>query len=150
MTKTSDDIAVLKNLPDIHIWGEDFEEFGEIKLFKGKFVITDDGKFIAKIVPKDKYDQMDIYHNTMLLDLGVKDPDSKTIHKTIIGGGKIELEMVKDYVECRLYAGSKTYGGYNKTDIDLARMEKAIEATFHLGLMPILVIPDFENMTIKL
>jgi hypothetical protein len=149
MVKKIDDLNVLKNLPDIKIWGEDFKEFGEIKLFKGKFVITDDGNFIAKIVPKEKYDKMDIYHNTMLEDLGVEDPDSSAIKKTIIGGGKIELEMVQDYVECRLYGSSKTYGDYDKSDIDLARMEKAIEATFHLGMMPILVVSDFENMTAK-
>ena len=149
MVKKIDDLNVLKNLPDIKIWGEDFEEFGEIKLFKGKFVITDDGNFIAKIVPKEKYDKMDIYHNTMLEDLGVEDPDSSAVKKTIIGGGKIELEMVQDYVECRLYGSSKTYGDYDKSDIDLARMEKAIEATFHLGMMPILVVSDFENMTAK-
>jgi len=150
MPKTSEDINILKSLPDIHIWGEDFEQFGEIKLFKGKFVITDEGKFIAKIVPKEKYDKMDIYHNTMLFDLGVKDPDSKSVHNAIVGGGKMELEMVGDYIECRLYGGSKTYGDFDKTDIDLARMEKAIESIFHLGMMPILVIPDFDKVTAKI
>ncbi len=149
MVKKIDDLNVLKNLPDIKIWGEDLEGFGGIKLFKGKFVIMDDGKFIAKIVPKEKYDKMDIYHNTMLYDLGVTDPDSSAIKKIIIGGGKIELEMIEDYVECRLYGSSQTYGDYDKSDIDLAKMEKAIEATFHLGMMPILVVPDFENMTVN-
>jgi hypothetical protein len=148
MQKTND-IEILNNLPNIKIWGEDFEKFGKIKLFKGKFVITNKGKFIAKIVPKEKYAQMDIYHNKMLYDIGIQDPDSKEMHNLITGGGKIELEMINDYAEFRIYGESQTYGPYNKDDINIAEIEKAIEATFHLGMTPILVIPDFKNMIAK-
>ena len=147
MVKKSQDLETIKNLPSIKIWGEDLEDIYNIKRYKGKFVITDSGKFIAKILPKDKYDKTDIYHNTMLEDLGVENPESPVMKRAIVGGGKIEVELIQDYVECRIYGSSQTYGGYDKTDIDLARMEKAIEATFHLGMMPILVVPDFENMT---
>ena len=146
MTKIND-AEILKHLPNIKIWGEDFEQFGKIKLFKGKFVIADDGKFIAKIVPKEKYEKMDIYHNKMLYDIGVQDPDSEEMHNLIIGGGKIELEMIDDYAECRFYDKSQTYGPYSKDKINIAEMEKAIQTTFHLGMTPILVIPDFENIT---
>ncbi len=150
MDKKIDDLKVLKNLPSIKIWGEDLEDIYNIKRYKGKFVITNNGKFIAKILPKDKYDQADVYHNTMLEELGVEKPDSPVMKRAIVGGGKIEVELIQDYVECRIYGSSKTYGDYDKSDIDLARMEKAVAATFHLGMMPILVVPDFENMTAKI
>lgn len=150
MAKTTDDLNVLKNLPDIHIWGEDIEKFGKINLLKGKFVITSDGKFIAKLFTVDKWDRANFFHNMLLEELGVEKPESAEIKKEIIGGGKIEIEMVGDYVECKLSGKSGIYGHYNKSDIDIARMERAIEATFHLGMMPILVIPDFEYINVNI
>ena len=141
--KKTEDIETLELLPQIKIWGDRLDDIYDVKSYKGKFVITDDGKFIAKILPKNEYDKADIFHNTMLSDLGIKNPDSAEMKRAITGGGKIEVEMVGDYVECRLYDTSQTYGAYNKDDIDTAEMEKAIEATFHLGMLPILVIPDF-------
>jgi hypothetical protein len=141
--KKTGDIQILESLPKVKIWGNKLEDIYDIRSYKGKFVITADGKFIANILPRNEYDKADIFHNTMLLDLGIKNPDSAEMKRAIIGGGKIEVEMIEDYVECRLYNVSKTYGPYDKDDIDIAEMENAIEATFHLGMMPILVIPDF-------
>ncbi|MBN2087949.1 hypothetical protein JW758_06415, partial [Candidatus Peregrinibacteria bacterium] len=92
----------------------------------------------ALVTPVYRY----IFHNLLLAELGIKRPESPRIKKEIKGGGKIMLEMIGDYVECRLYGRSFTYGHYDKAVIDIAKMEKAIEATFHLGMMPILVIPD--------
>ncbi len=143
-SKKTGDAEILKSLPPIKIWGNRLEDIYNVKAYKGKFVITDDGKFIAKIFPKDEYDSTDLYHNSMLLDLGIKNPDSAEMKRAIAGGGKIEIELVEDYVECRLYGDSQTYGHYNKADIDIARMETALEAEFDLGMMPILVIPDFK------
>ncbi len=150
MAKTNDDINVLKNLPDIHIWGEDIKEFGKINLLKGKFVITSDGKFIAKVFTLDKWDKANFFHNMLLEELGIKNPESAQMKKEIMGGGKIEIETIGDYAECRLRGKSGIYGHYNKSDIDIAKMEIAIEATFHLGMMPVLVIPDFDNMVVKI
>jgi hypothetical protein len=145
--KKTADMETLKSLPEIKIWGNKLSDIYNIKLYKGKFVVTGDGKFIAKILPKSEYDNAKIFHNNMLLDLGIKNPDSAEMKRMVTGGGKIEVEMVGDYTECRLYGESQTYGPYDKNDINIAEMESALEATFHLGMMPILVIPDFENMT---
>lgn len=141
--KKTDDLQTLELITQIKIWGNKLDDIYDIRFYKGKFVMTDDGKFIAKILPRNEYDKADIFHNTMLSDLGIKNPDSAEIKRAITGGGKIEVEMIEDYVECRLYDTSQTYGPYNKDDIDTAEMESAIEATFHLGMLPILVIPDF-------
>ncbi|MBU0577028.1 hypothetical protein KJ742_04025 [Patescibacteria group bacterium] len=147
MAKTSDDINVLKNLPEIKIWGEGLEDIYELKNYKGKFVITDDGKFIAKVLPRSDYNKAELFHDKILEELGVKNPTSAEMKKVVVGGGKIEIELIGDYVECRLYGVSQTYGSYDASDIDQAKMERAIEAALHLGMMPILVVPDFEKMT---
>lgn len=148
MAKKNPDIEVLKNLPEIKIWGEEFEKIDQIRHYKGKFVITAGGKFIAKLLPKNQYDTTKLWHNTMLKELAVKKPESPAMKKEIVGGGKIELEMIGDYVECRFYGKSSVYGNYDPTDIDMAKMERAIEATFHLGMMPVLIIPNFEGQPI--
>ena len=143
--KTSEDLKTLKALPSFKIWGEGFARFDDVKIYKGKFVVTKDKKFIAKLVPKSEYDQVMLFHNFMLEELGVKESESQEVRKIAVGGGKIEIELIDDYVECRLWSKSTTYGGYEPTDIDLAGVESAIQKTFNLGLMPILVISDFQN-----
>lgn len=144
----SNDLAVLKGLPDFEIWGEDFKHFREDRFFKGKFVLTDEGKFVAKLVPKEKYEKIELFHNSMLKELGVKNPDSAEVKKAIAGGGKIEIELIGDYMECRLFGESQTYGKYNALDIDLPGLEKAIDEEFGIGGMTVLVIPDYENVAV--
>ena len=146
--KLSSDLSVLKGLADFEIWGEDFKHYQEDRFYKGKFVLTDAGKFLAKLVPKEKYAKIELFHNSMLKDLGVQNPDSPEVKKAIAGGGKIEIELIGDYMECRLYGESQTYGKYNMFDVDLPGLEKAVEETFGVGGMPVLVIPDYENVAV--
>lgn len=145
MPKTSTDLEVLKNLPEVKLWGEDFDKLYDVKQYKGKFVVTSDGKFIAKLVPRDRYDNVELYHNTMLEELGVEHATSDTMNDAIPGGGKIEIELVGDYLEVRLSGESQTYGSYSPDAIDTAKIETAMDATFHTGMMPVLVVPDFQK-----
>lgn len=139
MTKNQD-IKIINNLPKITIWGDNFEDFSIIKFFKGKFVVTDDGKLIIKIIPKKEYDKSILYHNTMLEDLGITNSTSPDMYKKIVGGGKVEVKMIGEYVECRLYGKSTTYGYYDKKNINKVDIENAIRDIFEIIEIPVLVI----------
>ena len=54
--KLSSDLSTLKGLDDFEIWGEDFKHYQEDRFYKGKFVLTDAGKFLAKLVPKERFE----------------------------------------------------------------------------------------------
>ncbi|MBN1258787.1 hypothetical protein JXA05_03455 [Candidatus Peregrinibacteria bacterium] len=140
--------AALNNLPDFKIWGEHLKDVKNARFYKGKFVLTDAGKFIAKLFPREKYAAANLYHNHMLAELGVEKPESPAVKKEIAGGGKIEIELIGDYMECRLFGESQTYGKYNAFDIDLPGLEKAVGEAFGMGGITVLVIPDYENVSV--
>ncbi len=138
------DIQKLSELPDVKIWGADFSKLYDVKFYKGKFVVTDAGKLIIKVVPKIEWDAEIFYHNGIVGECDIEHPESNAVKHAIKGGGKIEIELVDDTLECRLYGRSTVYGYYDPEMIDQARLETALEATFHVGMMPVLVIKQFE------
>ncbi len=141
----STDIAAIEDHPRVKLWGEGLDDFKKIKAFKGKFVLSDEGQLFAKFFPKKKWDSVSFFHDDLVRELGVKDAKSMDVKEVIIGGGKIEVELVDDYVECRLYGKSTVYGDYNPDDIDTTAFEEEIRDTFGTGDMPVLVVPDFEE-----
>jgi len=129
---------------EVKIWGDSLEDIAEIKAYKGKFVLTTDGKFYAKLFPKDKWDGSAFFHNMILEELGVENTQSPEVKATVAGGGKIEVELVGDHAECRLYGKSTIYGYYNPDDIDTTKLEECLKEVFHLEI-PISVIPSFQE-----
>jgi len=128
---------------DVKIWGDALEEIADIKAYKGKFVIRE-GQFLAKLFPKAEWDGSVFFHNMILEELGVEDAQSQAVMETVAGGGKIEVELFDEHLECRLYGKSTIYGPYNADDVDTSQIEEALEAVFHLGI-PISVIPSFQE-----
>ena len=133
----------LKKLPQIKIWTDEPANLSKIKVYKGKFVTTNDGKFFAKLFPKDEFDGACFFHNMILEEMGIQNADSPAVAKEVEGGGKIGVELIDDYVEVRLYGKSGIYGPYNPEAIDIGGIEGVIHTMFELLDLPILVIPDF-------
>lgn len=134
-----------RKLPQIKIWADEPLHFGKTKHFKGKFIVTQKGKFFAKLFPLKEYEGLKFYHNEILEEMGVKKADSPEVKKEVQGGGKIEVEFIKDYVEVRLYGASSIYGPYHPDEISTGEIEKLISVMFGLKDIPILVIPDLEG-----
>jgi hypothetical protein len=135
----------LKKLPQIKIWADEPANLSKVKAYKGKFVVTNDGKFFAKVFSKEEFDGSKFFHNMILEEMGVKNAESPAVKKEMDGGGKIEVELIGDYVEVRLYGKSTIYGVYNPDCIDIGAIEGVIRVMFELLDLPILVIPDFET-----
>lgn len=134
----------LKKLPQIKIWADTPVNLSKVKVYKGKFVMTNDGKFFAKLFPKEEFDGSSFFHNMVLEEMGVQDTTSEAVKKEVEGGGKIEVEMIDDYVEVRLYGKSTIYGRYNPDSVDIGGIEGVIRTMFELLDLSILVIPDVE------
>ena len=100
------DLKIIEEQPLIKILGEDLERIADLKIYKGKFVITDDGKFLAKIFSKIEWDEIQFFHDMILEELGVQDAKNMDIKEVIVGGGKMEVEFFDTFVECRLYGKS--------------------------------------------
>ena len=64
--------------------------------------------------------------------------------KEMGGGGKMDVELINDYVEVRLYGRSTNYGHYNPDCVNIEAIEGIIHTMFELLDLPILVVPDFE------
>ncbi len=133
----------LKKLPQIKIWADEPTNLGKTP-YKGKFVITNEGKFFAKLFPKKEFDGSAFFHNMVLEEMGVNKAESPAVKKEMDGGGKIEVEMIDDYVEVRLYGKSTIYGPYKADCVDIGEIEGLIRVMFDLADLPILVIPDVE------
>ena len=88
---------------------------------------------------------MSFFHDDLVGGLGVKEAESMDVKKVIAGGGKIEIELVDDYVECRIYGKSTVYGDYDPDEIDTSALEDEIRDVFGLDEMPVLVVPDYEE-----
>ena len=139
------DITIIEDQPRVKLWGERFDEFKKNKAYKGKFVATDEGKFFAKLYPKAEWDNVSFFHDDLVGELGVKDAKSMDVKEVIVGGGKIEIELVDDYVECRIYGKSTVYGDYDPDEIDTSVLEDEIRDVFELNEMPVLIVPDYEE-----
>ncbi|MBU0706400.1 hypothetical protein KJ657_04155 [Patescibacteria group bacterium] len=135
----------LKKLPQIKIWTDEPTNLSKHKLYKGKFVMAHDGKFFAKLFPEKEYDGSKFFHNEVLEEMGVKKADSPAVKKEVEGGGKMEVELIEDYVEVRLHGKSSIYGPYNPDCVDIGEIEGVIHTMFDLIDLPILVIPDLES-----
>jgi len=134
----------LLKLPQIKIWADEPISLSKTAC-KGKFVMTTDGKFFAKLFPKEEFDGSKFFHNMVLEEMGIENADSPAAKKEVEGGGKIEVELIDDYVEVRLYGKSSIYGPYNSDCIDIGAIEGVIRTMFELEDLPILVIPDLEG-----
>jgi hypothetical protein len=135
----------LKKLPQIKIWADEPADLNKFKAYKGKFIMTNDGKFFAKLFPEKEYDGSKFFHNMILEEMGVKNADSPAVKKEVEGGGKMEVELIDDYVEVRMYGKSSIYGPYHPDCVDIGEMEGIIRTMFSLMDLPILVIPDLES-----
>ena len=133
----------LRKLPQIKIWADEPVNASKTA-YKGKFIMTQDGKFFAKLFPAKEFDGSKFFHNMILEEMGVPKADSPAVKKEVEGGGKIEVEMIDDYVEVRLHGKSSIYGPYNPDNVDIGAVEEVIRTMFELIDMPILVIPDLE------
>lgn len=138
------DLSLLDELPPVRIWGEALEEHIVQKLFRGKFVVTSDGKFFAKLYPSADWDGIEFFHDMLVRELGVKDAESMDVKEVVVGGGKIELELMAEYAECRLYGKSTIYGDYDPLTIDSDAIANEIQEVFDLGDKPVQLIADYE------
>ena len=138
------DLAILHHLPNVKIWGDSLDEAEDLKSYRGKFVVTADGKFFAKLVPTADWDSVSFFHDTMVKDLGVKDPESMDVKDVIVGGGKIEIKLDDDHAECRLHGKSTVYGDYDPMAIDTESITTELEEVMDLGDRVVEVIPDHE------
>jgi len=130
------DLKILKDLPLLKIWGENLDKIQEFKEYKGKFLIIDHEKLIAKLYPKKDYDQSGLYHNHLIEELGIEDSQAPEI-MAIVRGGKIRIEYFETHVECELSDKSSIYGRYNKEDIDIKKLEQEIQKIFNLKDIPV-------------
>ncbi len=135
----------LKKLPKTKIWADEPVDLGKVKAYKGKFVMTDEGKFFAKLFPKEEWDGSAFFHNMVLEEMGVQNAQAPSVMKEVPGGGKIEVEMMDDYAEVRLYGKSTIYGRYNPEMVDAGAVEGVVREMFELIDLPVLVIPDYES-----
>ncbi len=138
------DLKIIEEQPFVKILGEDLERIADLKIYKGKFVITDDGKFLAKIFPKVEWDKVQFFHDMILEELDVQDTKNMDIKEVIVGGGKMEVEFFDTFVECRLYGKSTIYGEYDSASIDSESLEVEVQEVFDLDDLPVSVLADFE------
>lgn len=139
------DLEVISELPMVKIWGEAFDEIDELKAYRGKFVVTDDGKFFAKLFPMEEWDQVQLFHDMVVNDLGVEDPKSMDIKDVVTGGGKIDIEAKNGRLECRLYGKSVIYGDYEPDLIDEEALRIEIREVFDYDEVPVHIDSDAED-----
>lgn len=140
------DIQIIESQPSVKLWGEDLDEIQKHKVYRGKFVMTHDGRLFAKLYPKSVWETIEFFHDMLVKELGVKDPESHDVKELIIGGGKIEVELVDDYAECRLWGKSTIYGDYDPPEVDVAALETEVQESFDLDDMPVSVMFDYEEV----
>lgn len=139
------DLKLIEDQPPVKIWGEHLDEIENNKVYKGKFVVSEDGKFFAKLYPKSEWPDIELFHDMVVEELGVKDAKSMDVKEIIVGGGKIEIELMENFLECRLYGKSTIYGEYDPDAIDAALLENEIQEVFELDDMPVHLITDLEE-----
>lgn len=139
------DLKIIQSQPSVKLWGKGLDEIEKHKVFKGKFVMSDDHKLFAKLYPKSEWDGIDLFHDMVVADLGVNNPESMDVKEVIVGGGKIEVELVENHLECRLWGKSTIYGDYDSSHVDTGALEHEIQDVFNLDDMPVQVIPDYEE-----
>jgi len=138
------DLAILDDLPHVKIWGESLDEADALKSYRGKFVVTSDGKFFAKLVPAPDWDSVKFFHDMMVKELGVKDAESMDVKEVVVGGGKVELECLADKAECRLHGKSTIYGDYDPLTIDTSAIANELQEACDLGDRTVEVVADYE------
>ena len=138
------DLAILDRLPPVKVWGERLDESDTLKTYRGKFVVTDDGKFFAKLYPALEWENIQFFHDNLVQELGIKDAEGMDVKEMIVGGGKIELEFLPKFAECRLYGKSTIYGDYDPFAIDTDALAIEIQDVCELGDWPVDVIADYE------
>ena len=139
------DLKIIQSQPSVKLWGKDLDEIERHKAFKGKFVMAVDGRLFAKLYPKSKWDSIELFHDMVVADLGVGDPESMDVKEQIVGGGKIEVELMDGFAECRLYGKSTIYGDYESDTVNKEALEDEIQDVFGLDDMPVSVIADYEE-----
>lgn len=139
------DLAILEDLPPVKIWGESLDDIGTLKSFRGKFVVTDDGKFFAKLYPAPEWDGIEFFHDMLVRELGVKGAESIDVKEVIVGGGKIDLDLQAGTVKCRLHGKSTVYGDYDPFALDTDAIAIEIQEAFDLGDIPVDVVTDYEQ-----
>lgn len=139
------DLEIIETQPLVKLWGESLDELDSIKRFKGKFVMTGDGKFFAKLYPESEWETCGLYHDMVVRELGVGDPESLDVKDVVIGGGKIAVELLDNRVECRLWGKSTIYGDYDPEHVPSKALLNKLREVFDLDETPIEVIRDYEE-----
>ena len=139
------DIHIIENLPAVKIWGEDLDEIKQTKAYKGKFVITHDGRLFVKLYPLNEWNNIEFFHDMLVKELGVKDPESHDVKEIVVGGGKIAVELLGGHAECRLWGKSTIYGDYDSQEVNVSALETEVQEAFDLDDMPVQIIPDDEE-----
>lgn len=138
------DLAILDDLPRAKVWGEDLEDIEPNRSYCGRFVVTSDGKFFAKLFPPTGAEGDQFFHDMLVRELGVKDPESMDVKEVVTGGGKIEVRLMTESAECRLYGKSTVYGDYDPATIDTEAVAQEVQEAFDLADLPVNVITDYE------
>jgi len=138
------DLALIDDLPPVKLWGEDLDMIDNVKSYRGKFVVTADGKIFAKLYPLTVWEGIELFHDTMVKELGIKDPESMDVKEAITGGGRIDVDLKKNGVECRLHGKSTVYGDYEPETINTEGLVLEIQDVFGLDEMPVRIVPDYE------
>jgi hypothetical protein len=136
------DLSAIEEQPSAKLWGENLDEFQDIKSYKGKFVVTSDGKFFAKLFPKSEWDNIELFHDMVVSDLGVNDPKSVDVKEVITGGGKMDITLKDNSVEVLLYGNSAIYGDYDADGIDIEALEFEVRNVFDLDDVPVKIVTD--------
>ena len=139
------DLEIIEDQPRVKIWGEELDDIRDIRSYKGKFVVTDDRKLFAKLYPKSEWQNAELFHDMVVRDLGVKNPESHDVKDVIVGGGKIEIQLYDDKALCKLYGKSTIYGDYEAETIDTDALALEIQDVFEIDDVPVEVIADHEE-----
>jgi len=95
------DLEIIKKQPSVKIWGEDLDEIQLKKIYKGKFVVTDEGQLFAKLYPKAKWEIISFFHDMVVQELGVQDAENMDI-KDVLPENEYEAlanTVIVDYEE---------------------------------------------------
>ncbi|QQR83833.1 hypothetical protein IPJ72_01330 [Candidatus Peregrinibacteria bacterium] len=63
------DLLSIAHQPLVKIWGEDLDQFPEIPFYKGKFVVSEEGQFFAKLFPLEMWDNIEFFMMNWWLNL---------------------------------------------------------------------------------
>lgn len=121
------------------LWGINLKDYSSIKNYYGKFIVTEWGHVLLKLVPKSFWDQFPFFHVDILKE--AQDFHSNVNPSTQVqGGGHIQMNFLEDFTEVELFGKSTVFGPFNKDWINKDQLEKEIRSQFDLRAeVPVLI-----------